>query len=109
MKKHNHKNNNSKTVVGARTCFVCKTIALREDMLRFVARSGQVVQFSLFQMPAGAFIVFGLILAVLAFIKNRKAEKKAALEKLEKQRKAEEAKKAAAAAAAQTAVEGGNK
>ncbi|MBP5574836.1 MAG: electron transport complex subunit RsxE [Bacilli bacterium] len=65
---------------------------------------------NIFQMPAGAFIVFGLILAVLAFIKNRKAEKKAALEKLEKQRKAEEAKKAAAAAQAQTqAVEGGNK
>ena len=62
----------------------------------------------IFQMPAGAFIVFGLILAVLAFIKNRKDEKKAALEKLEKQRKAEEAKKAAALAQAQT-VEGGNK
>ena len=62
---------------------------------------------NIFQMPAGAFIVFGIILAVLAFIKNRKAEKKAALEKLEKQRKAEEAKKAAAAAQAQKAVEGG--
>ena len=63
---------------------------------------------SIFQMPAGAFIVFGLILAALAFIKNRKAEKKAAIEKLEKQRKAEEAKKAAAAAQA-PAAEGGNK
>ena len=68
-------------------------------------------EISMFQNPVGAFIVFGLILAVLAFIKNRKAEKKAALEKLEKQRKAEEAKKAAAAAVAnqQAAVEGGNK
>ena len=65
-------------------------------------------EISLFQTPAGAFIVFGLILAFLAFIKNRKAEKKAAIEKLEKQRKAEEAKKAAAAAQAQP-VEGGNK
>ena len=64
---------------------------------------------SLLQMPAGAFIVFGLILAVLAFIKNRKAEKKAALEKLEKQRKAEEAKRAALEAQAKAAVEGGNK
>ena len=64
--------------------------------------------FWIFQTPAGAFIVFGLILAVLAFIKNTKAEKKAALEKAEKARKAEEAKKAAAAAQAQ-AVEGGNK
>ena len=63
---------------------------------------------SIFQTPAGAFIVFGLILAVLAFIKNRKAEKKAAIEKAEKLRKAEEAKKAAAAAQAQ-AAEGGNK
>ena len=65
-------------------------------------------EISLFQTPAGAFIVFGLILAVLAFIKNTKAEKKAALEKAEKARKAEEAKKATAAAQTQ-AVEGGNK
>ena len=64
-------------------------------------------EISLFQTPAGAFIVFGLILAVLAFIKNTKAEKKAAIEKLEKQRKAEEAKKAAAAQA--PVAEGGNK
>ena len=63
---------------------------------------------SLFQMPAGAFIVFGLILAVLAFIKNRKEELKAAKERAEKIRRAEEAKRAAAAAQAQ-AVEGGNK
>ena len=64
---------------------------------------------NIFQMPAGAFIVFGIILAVLAFIKNRKAEKQAAIERAEKIRKAEEAKKAAAAAQAQKAVEGGNK
>ena len=64
---------------------------------------------SLFQMPAGAFIVFAIILAVLAFIKNRKAEKKAAIERAEKIRKAEEAKKAAAAAAQAQTVEGGNK
>ena len=68
-------------------------------------------EISMFQNPAGAFIVFGLILAVLAFIKNTKAERRAAKEKAEKARKAEEAKKAAAAAQAQTAptVEGGNK
>ena len=65
-------------------------------------------EISMFQNPAGAFIVFGLILAVLAFIKNTKAEKKAAKEKAEKAKKAEEAKKAAAATQAQ-AVEGGNK
>ena len=64
---------------------------------------------NIFQMPAGAFIIFGITLAVLAFIKNRKAEKKAAIERAEKIRKAEEAKKAAAAAQAQKAVEGGNK
>ena len=64
---------------------------------------------SIFQMPAGAFIIFGIILAVLAFIKNRKAEKKAAIERREKIRKAEEAKKAAAAAQAQATAEGGNK
>ena len=60
----------------------------------------------MFQNPAGAFIVFGLILAVLAAIKNTKADKKAALEKAEKLRKAEEAKKAALEKAA---AEGGNK
>ena len=62
---------------------------------------------SIFQNPAGAFIVFGLILAVLAFIKNRKDEYKAYLAKQEKARKAEEAKKAAAALAA--SKEGGSK
>ena len=60
----------------------------------------------IFQMPAGAFIVFAIILAVLAFIKNRKAEKKAAIEKAEKARKAQEAK---AAAANNQPAEGGNK
>ena len=41
-------------------------------------------EISLFQNPAGAFIVFGVILAVLAFIKNRKAEYKTYLERQEK-------------------------
>lgn len=45
MKRHNHKNNHPKTVVGTRTCFVCKTIAPRQEMLRFVGRVGQIVQF----------------------------------------------------------------
>ena len=45
MKKHNHRNNNPKTVVGMRTCFVCKTIAPRKQMLRFVGQPGQVVEF----------------------------------------------------------------
>lgn len=62
---------------------------------------------NLFQMPAGAFIVFGIILAVLAYIKNRKAENKAAREKAEKLRKAEEAKKAEAAQL--QVAEGGSK
>ena len=74
--------------------------------LRIIPKGYEI---SIFQNPAGAFIVFGLILAVLAFIKNRKAEKKAAIERREKIRKAEEAKKAAAAAQAQASVEGGNK
>ena len=60
----------------------------------------------MFQNPAGAFIVFAIILAVLAFIKNRKAELKANLEKQEKIRKAQEAKAAAAAA---QAANGGDK
>lgn len=46
---------------------------------------------SLFQTPAGAFIVFALILAVIAFIKNRKAELKANLAKQDKAKKLAEA------------------
>ena len=45
MKKHNHKNNGPKTVIGTRTCFVCKTIAPREEMHRFVGQPGQTIQF----------------------------------------------------------------
>lgn len=45
MKRHNHRNKNPKTVVGTRTCFVCKTIAPREEMLRFVGRPGQLLRF----------------------------------------------------------------
>lgn len=45
MKKHNHKNKSPKTVVGTRTCFVCKTTAPREEMLRFVGQPGQSIQF----------------------------------------------------------------
>ena len=52
-------------------------------------------EISMFQNPAGAFIVFALILAVLAFINNRKAELKYNLDKKEKMRKAQEAKAAA--------------
>ena len=52
----------------------------------------EAYKISVFQTPAGAFIVFGLILAVLAFIKNRKQEYKAYLDKQEKLRKAAEAK-----------------
>lgn len=59
----------------------------------------------IFQNPTGAFIVFGLILAVIAFINNRKKEYKAFLDRQEKIRKAEEAKKAALS----KANEGGNK
>ena len=60
---------------------------------------------SLFQTPSGAFIVFALILAIMAFIKNRKAELKANLAKQEKAKKLAEAQ----ALAAKQAQEGGNK
>ncbi len=63
---------------------------------------------NMFQNPVGAFLVFGIILAVITFIKNRKAEKKAYMEKQEKIRKAAEA-KAALEASKANAVEGGNK
>ena len=49
-------------------------------------------EISMFQNPAGAFIVFAIILAVIAFIKNRKAELKAYEEKQAKIKKAQEAK-----------------
>lgn len=45
MKKHSRKNESAETMVGTKTCFVCKTIAPREEMLRFVGRQGQTVQF----------------------------------------------------------------
>ena len=60
-------------------------------------------EISLFQNPAGAFIVFAIILAVVAFIKNRKAELKGYQERQEKIRKMQEAKAQAAQA------QGGNK
>lgn len=55
----------------------------------------------IFQTPSGAFIVFGLILAVISFIQNRKKEYQAYLVKQEKLRLAEEKKKATLAAANQ--------
>jgi len=63
-------------------------------------------EMSIFQNPAGAFIVFALILAVIAFVKNRKAELKFALEKEEKIRKQQEAAKLKAE---QATSSGGNK
>ena len=72
-----------------------------ETKLQIIPKGYEI---SLFQNPAGAFIVFGLILAVIAFINNRKAELKANREKAEKIRKMQEAKAAAVAAQAQ----GGN-
>ena len=62
-------------------------------------------EISVFQNPAGAFIVLALILAIMAFIKNRKAELKANLAKQEKAKKLAEAQ----ALAAKQAQEGGNK
>ena len=62
---------------------------------------------SLFQTPAGAFIVFAVILAVMAFIKNRKEELKANKARQEKIKQAAAAKAAAEAQANTNA--GGNK
>ena len=73
-----------------------------KGMLRIIPKGYEI---KVFQDPAGAFIVFGLILAVIAFFKNRKAELKANLERQEKIRKMQEAKAAAAAAT----NNGGNK
>ena len=65
-------------------------------------------EISLFTTPVGAFIVFAIILAVIAFIKNRKNELKNYRDKQEKIRKAQAAKEAQLKAQAQQA-EGGNK
>ena len=54
----------------------------------------------LFQDPPGAFIVFAVILAVIAFFKNRKAEYKAALQKQARLKQEQEAR---------AAQQGGNK
>ena len=80
-------------------------------ILKYVVDDVVVYDYSIgmFQNPVGAFIVFGVILAVMAFIKNRKAELKAYKDKQEKIRKAAEAKAAAEAAKAQQMAEGGNK
>ena len=48
-------------------------------------------QLSLLQTPVGAFIVLALILATIAFVKNRKAELKLALERQAKMKKDAEA------------------
>ena len=75
-----------------------------EFSLRIIPKGYEI---SLFQTPVGAFIVFGVILAVLAFIKNRKAELKENLARQERIKKQQEA--AAAAAVAKANAEGGNK
>ena len=72
-----------------------------EASLRIIPK---VYAIDLFQKPAGAFIVFAIILAVIAFIKNRKAELKANLERQARLKKIQEEK-----AAAMKQQEGGNK
>ena len=59
-----------------------------EFSLRIIPKGYEI---KLFQDPAGAFIVFGIILAVIAFIKNRKAELKLALERQARLKKDQEA------------------
>ena len=71
-----------------------------EATLRIIPKGYEI---SLLQAPAGAFIVFAIILAVIAFIKNRKAELKA---NKERQARIQRDREAADAKAAQ---EGGNK
>ena len=56
--------------------------------LRIIPKGYEI---KLFQDPAGAFIVFAIILAVIAFVKNRKAELKLALERQAKMKKDAEA------------------
>ena len=60
-------------------------------LTKLIIPGSEKFRISLFQTPVGAFIVFALILAVIAFVKNRKAELKANLAKQEKAKKAAEA------------------
>lgn len=62
-------------------------------LTKLIIPGSENFRISIFQNPAGAFIVFGLILAVMAFYKNRKAEMKAWETKQAKLKAAEEAKK----------------
>lgn len=78
-------------------------------LLAYVNASGETIydfSIGLFTQPAGAFIVFGVILAIIAFRKNRKEENEKARTLLEKKRAREEALKKDAQA---KAIEGGNK
>ena len=74
-----------------------------EEPIELILPNADSFKISLFQTPVGAFIVFAVILAVIAFVKNRKAELKANLAKQEKARKLAEAQAQAQAQA------GGNK
>ena len=77
---------------------------VRIPILKYVVAGEVKFDYSIkiFQDPAGAFIVFAIILAVIAFVKNRKAELKAALARQEKIKKDQEA-------LAAKQQEGGNK
>lgn len=78
-------------------------------LLAYINASGETIydfSIGLFTQPAGAFIVFGVILAIIAFRKNRKEENEKARTLLEKKRAREEALKKEAQA---KAIEGGNK
>ena len=66
-------------------------------------------EISMFQNPAGAFIVFAIILAVIAFINNRKNELKTHLERQEKIKKQQEAKLKAEQEKAKQVAEGETK
>ena len=62
-------------------------------LLAFKNAAGEMVydfSIGLFTQPAGAFIVFALILAILAFKKNRKEENEKATQLLAKKKKKEE-------------------
>ena len=72
-------------------------------LLAYVDAAGNTIydlSIGLFTQPAGAFIVFGVILAILAFVKNRKEENKKATERVAKRKAKEEAARKAAEAKA---------
>ena len=89
-------------IIGAGSLSIGKVFTFIPQYTLQILPKGYAIK--LFQDPPGAFIVFAIILAVIAFIKNRKAELKSNRERQARIKQEQEAR-----AAAIKQQEGGNK